>query len=145
MGRRVSVAPVDRGQWTVDSEGARIAAIGTYMGMPSDFEKLHAYRAAADLGDTVWRVVLDWPSFARWSLGKQLTRSADSVAANIAEGAGRREAPDRRRFYIIARSSLGETEHWLARARARDLAVPDLPTDELGRMLNGLINRPVPS
>ena len=108
--------------------------------MGSDFEKLVTYRRAATLGDAVWRSVLGWPSFARWTVGKQLTRCADSVAANIAEGAGRRHDADRRRFYVTARSSLYETEHWLARARARGLAVPDLPTDELGRMLNGLIN-----
>jgi four helix bundle protein len=107
--------------------------------VPSDFEKLATYRYAAELGDAVWRTVLGWPAYARWTLGKQLIRSADSVAANIAEGAGRRRDADRGRFYVIARGSLYETEHWIARARARGLDVPGLPTYQLGRALNGLI------
>src|SRR5215211_1999173 len=114
------------------------------MGMASDHEKLRAYHSAAALGDAVWRSVLGWPSFARWTVGKQLTRAADSVAANIAEGASRHHGPDRRRFYTVARGSLAETEHWIARAGTRGLPVPELATNELGRMLKGLINSPVP-
>ena len=111
----------------------------SFVCMPGDFEKLVTYRLAAELGDAVWKVVLAWPEYARWTIGKQLTRSADSVGANIAEGAGRRRDPDRGRFYVIARGSLYETEHWIARARARGLAVPALATDQLGRALSGLI------
>jgi four helix bundle protein len=106
---------------------------------------LAAYRVAAEIGDAIWPAVLEWPSFARGTVGSQLVRSADSIAANIAEGAGRVSRADRRRFYVIARASLGETEHWIARARARSLLLPELPIDELGRMLNGLIRRAAPS
>src|SRR4051794_36733103 len=113
--------------------------------MGRDFEKLGAYGLAAELGDAVWHSVLTWSPFERWTLGKQLTRSADSVGANIAEGASRWTEADRRRFYVVARGSLSETEHWIERARTRGLAVPELATDQLGRMLNGLIRSPVPS
>jgi four helix bundle protein len=108
------------------------------------FEKLVAYRLAAELGDNVYRAVVAWRSFDRWTTGTQLVRAADSVAANIAEAAGRSSPADRRRLFVIARGSLYETEHWLARARVRGLAVPALPTDELARTLNGLIRRPIP-
>jgi four helix bundle protein len=113
--------------------------------MPSDFERLTAYRLAAELGDDVWRVVGEWPALAQWTLGRQVIRAADSVAANIAEGVGRRSLPDRRHFYRIARGSLYETEHWLARARQRGLTTAGLATDDLSRCLNGLIRRPGPS
>ena len=113
--------------------------------MASDFERLTAYRLAAELGEGVWRAVAAWRSFERWTLGRQLVRASDSIAANIAEAAGRWHGPDRRRFYVIARGSLYETEHWLVRARRRGLDVPELGTDELGRVLNGLIRRPGPS
>src|SRR5215217_6306759 len=73
--------------------------------MASKFEDLVAYRLAADLADALWPVVLEWPSFARWSLGKQLIRSADSVGANIAEATGRRTSADRRYFFAVARGS----------------------------------------
>jgi four helix bundle protein len=119
--------------------GAKVSGWGSYVRVSSDFERLIAYQRSAELGDAVWRAVASWPSFARWTIGKQLTRSADSIAANVAEGAGRRGSPDRRRFYGMARGSLYETEHWLKRARVRGLETPELPTDELARTLNGLI------
>ena len=87
----------------------------------SNFENLRVYRLAEELADDVWPIVLCWPQFAKDTLGKQLVRSADSVGANIAEGAGRRAFQDNRRFVRIARGSLHETQHWLRRAYKRDL------------------------
>ena len=77
----------------------------------------------------------------------QLLRSADSVAANIAEAVGRWHPNDRRRLLIVARGSLYETEHWLVRAEARGLLGPGAarPIDEIARTLNGLIRRAPPS
>jgi len=54
-------------------------------------------------------VVLGWNNFARDTVGKQLVRSADSVGANIAEGAGRGRFLDNRRFVRMSRGSLNET------------------------------------
>lgn len=83
------------------------------------FEKLRVYRAAEAVGDLIWDVVLAWDSFARNTIGKQLTRAADSIGANIAEGYGRRSSADNKRF--VARGSLMETRHWLRRAHQRGL------------------------
>jgi four helix bundle protein len=71
-------------------------------------------------------------------------RAADSVGANIAEASGRWHYRDRQRLLYIARGSLAETAHWIARAHARELAVPedsDVLLDEIGRTLNGLIRQ----
>ena len=87
-----------------------------------------------------------WPSFERWTIGVQLVRAADSIAANIAEASGRWHEADKRRLLVIARGSLYETQHWLARAEARGLGTgrqePKLA--QVGRMLSGLIRRPGP-
>jgi four helix bundle protein len=101
-----------------------------------------AYQLAAALADDVHDLVSCWEPFPLWTIGTQLVRSTDSIGANIAEGLGRESRADQRRFLIIARSSLRETEHWLERARNRGLlgSVRFEPrTSELGRVLSGLI------
>ncbi len=85
------------------------------------FENLKVYQAAEQLSDLIWDVVDGWNSFARDTVGKQLVRAADSVGANIAEGAGRQTYADNKRFIGIARGSLNETRHFLRRAHKRKL------------------------
>ena len=48
-------------------------------------------------------------------------RSADSIGANLSEGAGRGRYLDNKRFIRMARGSLNETQHWLRRAYKRNL------------------------
>ena len=111
----------------------------------TNFENLRVYRLAEDLADDIWNVVIDWPHFSRDTIGKQLVRAADSIGANIAEGAGRKAFQDNRRFVRIARGSLNETQHWLRRAYKRDLlkqsAIESLKPliDELGPRLNAYL------
>ena len=85
------------------------------------FENLRVYRLAEQIGDIVWDVVFKWDWLARDTVGKQLINSADSIAANIAEGTGRGSYADNRRFARIARGSLFEVKHWLRRAYKRNL------------------------
>jgi four helix bundle protein len=66
-----------------------------------------------------------WNWFARATVGRQLVRAADSIGANIAEGTGRGSYLDNRRFVLIARGSLYETQHWLRRAVRRNLLNED--------------------
>lgn len=101
-----------------------------------------AYRLAAELADSLHSEVGAWKSFDRWTVGVQLIRAADSTGANIAEGLGRGTLADQRRLFLIARGSLHETEHWLERAASRKLPLSRpfvSDTEELGRVLNGLI------
>ena len=110
------------------------------------FVDLRVYSLAAAVGDSLHRIVADWPSFERWTIGTQLMRAADSVGANIAEASGRWHEADKRRLFVIARGSLYETQHWLARAEARGLETgrPEVQLEAVGRMLSGLIRRPGP-
>jgi four helix bundle protein len=112
----------------------------------SAFRRLGPYENSARLGDELHRVVAAWGSLDRWTIGVQLLRAVDSIGANIAEGAGRFNEADRRRFFIIARGSLFETEHWLARAEERGLLPPHYSArlDDIARPLSGLIKRPGP-
>ena len=87
----------------------------------TNFENLQVYKLSEKLADQVWKIVTRWDVLARDTVGKQLIRAADSVGANIAEGSGRGTEPDRRRFLIIARGSLYETQHWVGRSYKRRL------------------------
>ncbi len=87
----------------------------------TNFERLRVYRQAEKLADHIWQVVLGWDNFARDTVGKQVVRSADSIGANLAEGAGRGRYLDNKRFVRMARGSLNETQHWLRRAYKRNL------------------------
>ena len=124
-------------------QGGDPRLVRTPKGMPaSRFRELTAYKRAREVGDEVRELVLGWESFDRWSVGIQLVRAADSVAANIAEAYGRSTLRDQQRLLLIARGSLFETEHWLETASARGLVggrnlEPAL--DEATRTLNGLI------
>lgn len=89
------------------------------------FEDLRVYQIAERLSEEVWGIVRGWDSFARDTVGKQLVRSADSIAANLAEGTGRGSFRDNRRFILIARGSVCETRHWLRRAYRRQLLDPE--------------------
>ena len=91
----------------------------------TNFEKLQVYQLSKKLADGIWKVVFDWNSFARDTIGKQIVRAADGVGANIAEGSGRGSLVDNRRFIRMARGSLYETIHWLRRAYVRRLLSQD--------------------
>lgn len=73
------------------------------------------------LGRSVWRIVNTWDFFNRDTIGKQLVRSADSVAANISEGFGRYHHKEVKQFGYYSRGSLYETETWLIKAHERNL------------------------
>jgi len=67
-------------------------------------------------------------------------RAADSVGANIAEGAGRGSFQDNRRHARIARGSLNETKPWLRRAFRRRLLSP-LEVDQIKPLVDELSPR----
>ena len=84
-------------------------------------DDLQVYQLAMDIGERVWEIVLDWNYFARDTIGKQLVKAADSVAANKSEGWGRYYYKENRQFCYYSRGSLKETFTWLRKAHNRGL------------------------
>lgn|SRR5437879_2364338 len=103
----------------------------------TNFEKLRVYQLSETLADEVWEIVLNWKTFAKSTLGRQVVRSADSIGANIAEGVGRGSYQDNRRFVRTARGSLNETRHWLRRAFRRQL-LSAADVERLKKLLDNL-------
>jgi four helix bundle protein len=114
--------------------------------VPSRFHGLAAYERAAALADELHAAVRRWPPRDQTRLGDQLLRAIDSVGANIAESSGRWHAGEKRQLLIVARGSLMEAEHWIARAETRGLLEPGLlqRIEAIARPLTGLIRKPGP-
>jgi len=71
---------------------------------------LLVWQKAMDLAVAVYRLSQKFPANEIYRLVAQVTRSASSVPANIAEGHGRVTRRDYANFVAIARGSLMETE-----------------------------------
>lgn len=98
-------------------------------------EDLEIYQLSMEIGENIWQIVIKWDYFAKDTVGKQLIRSTDSIAANISEGFGRYHFKDSKRFYYISRGSLFETKTWLLKAKDRNLIAVEI-YDNLMKDLN---------
>ena len=85
------------------------------------FEDLRVFQLAEKLADEIWNIVNTWDYFAKNTVGKQFVGAADSIGANIAEGAGRGTPRENQRFIRISRGSFNETKYWLQRSSRRNL------------------------
>ncbi len=88
-------------------------------------EELQVYKLSMEIGEKVWNIVDKWDFFTKDTLGKQLVRSVDSVAANISEGFGRFHFKEAKNFSYYSRGSLYETKTWLTKAYNRNLITED--------------------
>jgi four helix bundle protein len=79
------------------------------------------------------------------TIGYQIIRASDSIAANISEGYGRFTPADRKKFYLYARGSFEETKAWLRKLIRRkviqenEIQKYSTIIDELGPKLNAFI------
>ena len=89
--------------------------------MATTLEDLRVLKVAEQIADGIWKQGVKWDGFARDVVGKQLTRAADSIGANIAESYGRYHYGEKLQFLYFARGSLFETKYWLNRVSARQL------------------------
>lgn len=89
--------------------------------MSTSFEDLRVLKSAEEIADAVWKRVSNWEDFPKDVVGKQITRSTDSIGANIAESFGRFNFGEKLQFLYYARGSLFETKYWLNRVKVREL------------------------
>jgi four helix bundle protein len=74
---------------------------------------LIVWQKAMDMVVEVYRLTAHFPATETYRLTSQITRSAASVPANIAEGSARGTARDYAHFLVMAKGSLMETETFL--------------------------------
>lgn len=113
--------------------------------MITKLEDFKVYNRAMSLGEEICKIVLAWDYFGKDTIGKQLVRASDSIAANLSEGLGRYHYKETRNFSFYARGSLFETKTWLTKAHSRNLISTDQfnklvnEIEEIGKMINGYI------
>ncbi|MEO5562696.1 MAG: four helix bundle protein [Chitinophagaceae bacterium] len=75
---------------------------------------LDVFKLSYQLAMDIFRVSRDFPKEERYSLTDQLVRSSRSIAANIAEGWGKRNYENEfKRHLVYSMGSLEETKTWL--------------------------------
>lgn len=125
----------------------QINSFGMHPKRASSYEDLRVWRRAVDLAVEVYRYTAAFPRQELYGLSSQMRRCAVSVPSNIAEGKGRHSSRELLQFLFHARGSLLELRTqitiayelgFLNQVDGRHLMQH---ADEVGRLLNGLINR----
>jgi four helix bundle protein len=112
-----------------------------------NYKDLRVWEKAHNLTLAIYRGTHDFPKEERFGLTSQIRRSSASIAANLAEGCGRRSDPEMKRFLQIARGSASELEYHLLLAKDLELLTVEEFTEleanvfEIQRMLASLVER----
>jgi four helix bundle protein len=108
-------------------------------------EELMVYKLSMIMAEDVWQIVINWDYFSKDTIGKQLIRAVDSVAANLSEGFARFHFKENINFSYYSRGSLFETKTWLTKANNRQLLTDESYSqfvaniDDIGIKLNNYI------
>ncbi len=105
-----------------------------------DYRRLRVYSEALDVAESAYRVARGLPNIEKFELSLQLRRASTSVAANIAEGAGRGGNKEFARFLRIAIGSTCEVEA-LTDMVTRLYSAHESSAIELQRRVRALIHR----
>ena len=111
------------------------------------YRDLKVWQRSMDLVEKCYHLTKRLPPTETYGLISQIQRAAVSIPANIAEGKGRDHLGDYIRHISIANGSLKELEtHLLISERLAYLKTSEVQpvlelTDEIGRMLNSLMEK----
>lgn len=76
----------------------------------SSYKDFPSWKKTVELVKAVYAVSALWPVDEKFGLINQIRRASVSIASNIAEGYGRYDDGDKKRFLSIARGSAYEVE-----------------------------------
>ena len=111
----------------------------------AEFERLRVWQAAHILVLDSYRFTAVFPREEQFGLTAQIRRAAVSIAANIAESAGRNHSLDQAKFLQIAKGSAKEVRSHLLIARdlgflpLSEQQAADARLNSIERMLSSLL------
>jgi four helix bundle protein len=109
------------------------------------YRDLRVWQEAVKLAEICYRLTKNFPKEELYGMTSQIRRASVSIAANIAEGYGRKHKKEYIQFLYIAQGSLKELEtHLLIAQRVEISSSEDInpiltQCDSVGRLLGGLI------
>jgi four helix bundle protein len=112
--------------------------------MIRDYRDLLIWQGAMKLAQAIYSTTATFPAAEMYGLTSQIRRSAVSVPSDIAEGYGRENDGDFRRFLAIARGSLAELQTQLILSGElgfidqKSIASLLENTEEVARMIRGM-------
>lgn len=110
-------------------------------------KKLDVWKKCIEFITNIYKATEKFPREEIYGITSQSRRAAVSVASNIAEGAARSSAAERKRFFEIARSSLVEIDTQLEISinlgyyRKEDLTQMEDQMNHIFAMLSSLITK----
>ncbi|MEN7549596.1 four helix bundle protein [Rapidithrix thailandica] len=110
------------------------------------FKDLNVWKLAHQTVLKLYKLTEDFPTQEKFGITSQLTRAAVSIPANIAEGSGRNSAKEYIHYLTISRGSVEECKYLILLSKDLEFIKPDeyeeleASLNEIGKMLNGLIN-----
>jgi len=119
--------------------------------MITHYKEMVVWKKAIQMVADIYKLTRTFPKEEIYGLTSQLRRAAVSVPSNIAEGHARGGRAEYKQFLIISRGSLAEVETQLIIAERLDYATqaqlaPIISLhEEVGKMLNALLKKLVPS
>ena len=110
-----------------------------------EYRDLEVWQKAMDLVKYTYEIIKKLPNEERYALADQMRRSAISVPSNIAEGFERNGTKEYIQFLYIANGSRAElmTQMQICKMLnyVEDIEKVELISDEVGKMINGLIRK----
>lgn len=109
------------------------------------YRDLRVWQEAVKLAEICYRLTKNFPKEELYGMTSQIRRASVSIAANIAEGYGRKHKGEYIQFLYIAQGSLKELETHLLIAQRVEIASAESinpilsQCDSVGRLLGGLI------
>lgn len=86
-----------------------------------NLDELLVYQLSMNIAEKIWEIVLHFDYFEKETVGKQMVKAIDSVAANLSEGFGRYFYKENKQFCYYSRGSLFETKTWINKSFNRNL------------------------
>lgn len=100
-------------------------------------KNLDVWKLSLSLVKSIYSVTEKFPKSEMFGISNQMRRASVSITSNIAEGASRKTELDRKRFYIISRSSLVELDTQLEIALMLNFLTAE-EVKEIDELLNHL-------